>query len=665
MGTSNSKLLFSECLGNFIESSPDTLFPTDSLLGIHISVEEMFEIISADAIRDLRNSKPKKLAEMLRMICDVSDASHESFCDSWKAMDAESSTKLSTCVRLMSRILPIIHDTQSNDEFSGLFWNSTEFPTCLDDVDHNSIAHALVTSLFKLPFVHGFTIPAQSPTPSTPSSHDPTRVDPDLVWGRLGGFAGLPKNRTKPPVSHQILMNRIEVTRLIIIALTSPLFQTISDYKKSVPMINKLFVSGDFPHTSDLAISLLVTVLEYETWHYAVPVLTTSILSSDQISPEEQLLGNCLNIFNILVDPLPTSNETYINVFRDIYAGSGITEPSEILILRTAFREKLCSIFAVNSSLKFSVTNKLKNAENFILFTYNLVSMNPRILAGSFDDTLLHSLLFLLLTRSGTRNSAGLIQTTLFILLAISANREYVLANTSKIYTKSIDHVLSRDMRDSNSPRTNFHLFILVLGNLIRTKQLGETAYEIFFTAVNNMAPFVSGFDSDSGRTFVWLLDRFSRPNWYSPKFHPSLVLMLETIDNCIHYQYDQNAQLVYSLVQGDKGRQILKNLPTDKPLPTESLTRLLNYLCPRLEEVCRRNEGNIDDSQVVELIRKLSVIGILPVPHAIVIRQYAVNDQTRLWFTSYLWGTIFTGLQFMPFLDWSRVRMIVLSAEI
>jgi hypothetical protein len=74
MGTSNSKLLFSECLGNFIESSPDTLFPTDSLLGIQISVEEMFEIISADAIRDLRNSKPKKLAEMLRMICDVSDA---------------------------------------------------------------------------------------------------------------------------------------------------------------------------------------------------------------------------------------------------------------------------------------------------------------------------------------------------------------------------------------------------------------------------------------------------------------------------------------------------------------------------------------------------------------------------------------------------------------
>jgi hypothetical protein len=369
------------------------------------------------------------------------------------------------------------------------------------------------------------------------------------------------------------------------------------------------------------------------------------------------------------VDPLPTCNGTYINVFRDIFSGAGITEADEIAVLKTTFRDKLCSIFAMNSSFKFSITNKLNNSENFILFIYNLVSMNPRILAGAFDETLLHTLLFILITRAGTPNSDGLIHTVTFILLALSANREFVIEHMNAKYNKSIDHVLPLDIWKSNrsNMKTNFNILILIIGNEIRTKKIGENLFKIFFTAINNIAPFVSGFDSDSARILVWLLDRFSRPSFLKKpnRSNPLLVLMLETIDNCVHYQYDQNPYLIYALIQGDSGKKILSQLPTaeDKILfPTETLTRLLNYLGPRLEEVCRRNEGNIDDSQVVELIRKISVIGILPVPHAIVIRQYAVNDQTRLWFTSYLWGTIFTSLQYLPVLDWSRIRMIVLS---
>ena len=667
MGNSESKAVFVESVGQYIKASEDKEKLGLSLFDVPVTVEDVFEILSPDVIRELRTSQPEKLVRLIECFVETVTSTCETLKVSNSMLDSLSATKLATGVKIMSRILPFINESSKHDPFLEKFWNSSNHPNSLDDIDPKSVGHQLVASLFKLPFISGYTIPPHSASSET---SDPTRVDPSMVWGRLGGFAGLSQNRQKPLATHHILMNRIETTRLIMIALTSPLFQSIVEYKQTVPIINQLFVSGDFPHTSDFLISLLVYVLEYETWHYAVPILSNTVLSSDLISPEEQLLDNCLNIINILVDPLPTSNGNYVNVFRDIFTGSAITDNDEIAILKSAFHDKLCAIFAVNSSFKFSITNKLKNAENFTLFIYNLVSMNPRILAGAFNETLLHTLLFILVTRSGTINSDGLIHTVSFILLALSGNREYVIDHMNKKYDNSIDHVLSLDIRKSNqsNAKSNFNLFVEILGNLIRAKKINENLFEIFFTAVTNMAPFVSGFDGDSARTFVWLLDRFSRPNFSTNrKIHTLILLMLETIDNCVHYQYDQNASLIYALIQGEKGRKILANLePLSevKNFPIETLTRLLNYLEPRLEEVCRRNEGNIDDAQVVELIRKISVIGILPVPHAIVIRQYAVNDQTRLWFTSYLWGTVFTSLHYLPVLDWSKIRMVVLSGS-
>jgi hypothetical protein len=34
--------------------------------------------------------------------------------------------------------------------------------------------------------------------------------------------------------------------------------------------------------------------------------------------------------------------------------------------------------------------------------------------------------------------------------------------------------------------------------------------------------------------------------------------------------------------------------------------------------------------------------VGLLPVPHPIVIRKYQANQYTSLWFTAFLWGVIF-----------------------
>lgn len=35
-------------------------------------------------------------------------------------------------------------------------------------------------------------------------------------------------------------------------------------------------------------------------------------------------------------------------------------------------------------------------------------------------------------------------------------------------------------------------------------------------------------------------------------------------------------------------------------------------------------------------------MVGLLPVPHPIVVRKYNPNEFTNLWFTTFTWGVIF-----------------------
>lgn len=57
------------------------------------------------------------------------------------------------------------------------------------------------------------------------------------------------------------------------------------------------------------------------------------------------------------------------------------------------------------------------------------------------------------------------------------------------------------------------------------------------------------------------------------------------------------------------------------------------------------------------------SQVGILPVPHAIVIRKYQPNKFTSLWFTAFMWGVVFLHNQSGPKLfDGRGVRLFMVQ---
>ena len=51
-------------------------------------------------------------------------------------------------------------------------------------------------------------------------------------------------------------------------------------------------------------------------------------------------------------------------------------------------------------------------------------------------------------------------------------------------------------------------------------------------------------------------------------------------------------------------------------------------------------------------------MVGLLPVPHPIVIRKYHPNQFTNLWFTTYLWGVIFIQNQDRALYDGGSIKL-------
>lgn len=74
--------------------------------------------------------------------------------------------------------------------------------------------------------------------------------------------------------------------------------------------------------------------------------------------------------------------------------------------------------------------------------------------------------------------------------------------------------------------------------------------------------------------------------------------------------------------------------------LPIGTIIRFLNGIIPQIEAIV---EGAATDQEkILQFLKKTTLVGILPVPHPILIRHYNANKQTHAWFLQYIWGVIF-----------------------
>ena len=65
-----------------------------------------------------------------------------------------------------------------------------------------------------------------------------------------------------------------------------------------------------------------------------------------------------------------------------------------------------------------------------------------------------------------------------------------------------------------------------------------------------------------------------------------------------------------------------------------------------------------MDELAVLDFVRRTTMVGLLPVPHPIVIRKYQPNRYTCLWFTAFQWGVIFMHNQQVVLFDGRAVSL-------
>jgi hypothetical protein len=57
-------------------------------------------------------------------------------------------------------------------------------------------------------------------------------------------------------------------------------------------------------------------------------------------------------------------------------------------------------------------------------------------------------------------------------------------------------------------------------------------------------------------------------------------------------------------------------------------------------------------------MLAESTAVGVLPVPHPIVVRRYVPNTFTSLWFSSFVWGLILLRTASTPIIDAPLVRL-------
>ncbi len=84
--------------------------------------------------------------------------------------------------------------------------------------------------------------------------------------------------------------------------------------------------------------------------------------------------------------------------------------------------------------------------------------------------------------------------------------------------------------------------------------------------------------------------------------------------------------------------------LPLCSVLKVCILTIFLSYfqvLVPQVEKICI-DRGLTDESEILRFLQHGTLVGLLPVPHPILIRKYQPNPGTAMWFRTYMWGVVY-----------------------
>jgi hypothetical protein len=309
-----------------------------------------------------------------------------------------------------------------------------------------------------------------------------------------------------------------------------------------------------------------------------------------------------------------------------------------------------------------------------------------------------------------------------FILLKLSGSRDFCISLNRPFSTH-----LPIDLPLFTGTHADL-LAITVHKVIANGTQSLRPLYGCMITTICNVSPYWRGLSLTASLKVVNLLEIFtSNKKLYTdtPSSEENIghaALILEIFNNVVQYQFTGNEQLVYALIRkkgaflkltnlkaeiaASNWRKVHKVAPPETPttaettvapppppttppapsdgkvgltspppdcawverlkakLPLDTVTRLLKSVEPLIDDMVSVKDGVVDEEDILTLLRSTTLVGLLPVPHPIVIRQYRKNDWTGNWFTAYLWGVIFLRNQKLPVFDGDSIKLFQVTAR-
>lgn len=374
------------------------------------------------------------------------------------------------------------------------------------------------------------------------------------------------------------------------------------------------------------------------------------------------------------------------NVYR--YMLQNINKDVEIDLIFNGIVRMLSTVYKANQTLLPNSMRSVGFFQEALVLLWHLLTLNSaftrRVVDHLDTNQVLLPVLYLLQQAQNAPHLVGLLHTSSFVLLVLSSERSFSVRLNEPFVGKL-------PLRIPTFQGSHADLVALTLHKVISEslpKPANDALVEMLLTVLCNVSPYVKSFALESCLKLVALIDRCARPAYLfrSAFTHHGLVFLIEMVNNIVQYQFEGNSMLIYSVLRQKEIFQRLADLklpasraskaadgeplwePTEdwveqvkKKLPLQAILCLVEYMGPQIEGLCKMNDVT-DQDHVLKFLRTTTMVGILPVPHAIVIRTYQASTYTSMWFTSYMWGVIFTRSQRMPLYDWKKIRLVIIN---
>mmetsp|Transcript_103541 Transcript_103541/g.267799 ORF Transcript_103541/g.267799 Transcript_103541/m.267799 type:complete len:818 (+) Transcript_103541:48-2501(+) len=386
------------------------------------------------------------------------------------------------------------------------------------------------------------------------------------------------------------------------------------------------------------------------------------------------------------------------NVYR--YMLQNIHKDAEIDLIFNGIVRLLSTVHQANQTYLPNSSRSVGFYQEALVLLWHLLTLNPNFTQRVVDhlDTnqVVLPVLYLLQQAQDAPQLVGLLHTASFVLLVLSSERSFAV-RLNEPYSGKVPLSLPA-FQGCHADVVALALHKVISDSISRPQN--DALVEMLLTVLCNVSPYIKCFALESCLKLLSLIDRCSRPAYIfrSAFTHHGLIFLIEMLNNIIQYQYEGNAMLVYSTLrqkevfhrladlklpqrppsqsQIEESTESADGTPAEdvpwnpneawlaslkKKMPLQAIVCLIDYLAPHVEVLCKKFDV-IDQDEVLKYLKMTTMVGILPVPHPIVIRTYQASSYTAMWFTSYMWGVIFTRSQRMPLYDWKKIRLVVIN---